>query len=300
MLYHTGARNYSCELCGNKFFQMEHLKRHMQSIHDVVAQPSSVSSQQTSSNIKQKVTGGNRSKQKNSSSSKKPIYDGIVRQGPVVTTIANEHLSSNYTSQNQCFKITSRCMYKCQHCEFSTVKLYNLNEHVINKHTRHLNLSNQINTDSFLSDELEINGYEEDNNTSSDFDFDEVDNVFNETSLNEDAINDYFQCSFCSYRADKKINLKRHLQSNHSSQAPAPILLSNDPIITSSNTKFQCSTCRSYLANLNEYIKHMNEKHAVQVYLMDWNGEASIQDQLKHKGRAEVNNFSNKVHAMKN
>ena len=291
MLYHTGARNYSCELCGNKFFQMEHLKRHMQSIHDVVAQPSSTSSQHTSNNTKQKIKGGNKSKQKNTSNPKKPIYDGLVRQGPVVTTIANDHLSTNYTSQNQCFRITSRCMYKCQHCEFSTVKLYNLNEHVLNKHARHLNLNNQINTDSFLSDELEMNEYDEDNNTSSDFEFDETDHVFNETSLNEDSITHYLQCSFCSYRTDKKLNLKRHLQNNHSSQAPAPILLSNDPVITNSNTKFQCSTCRAYVTNVNEYIKHMNGKHAIQVYIMDLNGEASIQEQIHHKGKAEVNQF---------
>ena len=33
MLYHSGARNYECSICGNKFYQMEHLKRHLTSIH---------------------------------------------------------------------------------------------------------------------------------------------------------------------------------------------------------------------------------------------------------------------------
>ena len=97
-----------------------------------------------------------------------------------------------------------------------------------------------------------------------------------------------YPCSFCTYRANKKPNLKRHLNTKHSSQIAAPILLSNDPIIKNVNNRFQCSTCRSYLVNINEYIKHMNEKHGIQVYIVDMSGEVSIQDQLNSKGRAEV------------
>ena len=33
MLYHQGQRNYECPKCNNKFYQMEHLKRHLTSIH---------------------------------------------------------------------------------------------------------------------------------------------------------------------------------------------------------------------------------------------------------------------------
>ena len=33
MLYHQGQRNYECPKCSNKFYQMEHLKRHLTSIH---------------------------------------------------------------------------------------------------------------------------------------------------------------------------------------------------------------------------------------------------------------------------
>lgn len=83
--------------------------------------------------------------------------------------------------------------------------------------------------------------------------------------------------------------MKRHLHNRHSSQTVAPILLSNDAIITSGGTRFQCSTCLAYMANVNEYTKHMNERHAIQVYILDLNGETSIQEQLQTKGRAEVN-----------
>lgn len=43
------------------------------------------------------------------------------------------------------------------------------------------------------------------------------------------------------------------------------------------------------MANVNEFTKHMNERHGIQVYILDLNGETSIQEQLQTKGRAEVN-----------
>ncbi len=61
------------------------------------------------------------------------------------------------------------------------------------------------------------------------------------------VLNEDHPCAFCSYRGNKRINLKCHLNSRHSPQTAAPILLSNDPILT--NARFQCSTCRSYLTS---------------------------------------------------
>jgi len=92
------------------------------------------------------------------------------------------------------------------------------------------------------------------------------------------------------FRSDKKTNLKRHLQNNHSSQLTAPLLLSNDALMVHPNTRFQCGLCRRYHVNMNDFVKHMTEKHKMQVLIIDSNNEgcSSVQEQLRTHGRAEL------------
>lgn len=194
MLYHTGARNYSCELCGNKFFQMEHLKRHMQSIHNIASPVIPIQSVQYNP-VEQKAANKTiSSKKQRAGSYTKKSQPGIARQGPVLTTISNEIESDTGTS---CFKVNSRCMYKCHQCDFVTVSMYTLNQHVMGKHSRCQDLDSQINSDSFLSDELDAKNFEdneedpdddgddEDGNGSSDLDFKEDHHFFSNNNLNE-------------------------------------------------------------------------------------------------------------------
>ena len=246
MLYHSGARNYECSICGNKFYQMEHLKRHLQSIHHQDMQPST-SSSTTMTNIQhqQHHDGGKRSRSlprqylNNNNNTIKPVEissNNIQQQQQVIT-------STQQQQQQQCYKVTSKCMYKCHQCDYSTIKLFSLNEHVINIH---LNNNNNTNSSSLF-------------------------------------------CSFCTYTTNKKINLKRHLQNNHSSQTTAPILLSNDALMIHPNTRFQCGLCRRYHSNINEFVKHITEKHKMQVCIIDSNlNENIIQEQLQTRGRAEL------------
>lgn len=186
MLYHTGARNYSCELCGNKFFQMEHLKRHMQSIHNIiipsttpVTNPSQPKVKKASKQATSKV---NRQKQRNISYLKNldNFQESMPRQGPVITTISTE----TYQAQ-QCLRVTSRCMHKCQQCEFVSINLLKLNEHTIQRHSvkLHKELNCETNSDSFLSDEFGMNEYDGNENSSSD-EFDE-DRIYDDSNLNE-------------------------------------------------------------------------------------------------------------------
>lgn len=195
MLYHTGARNYSCELCGNKFFQSEHLKRHMQSIHNIASPVIPTQSIQYNP-VEHRAANKPMSskKQRAGSYPKKLPSSGIARQGPVLTTISNEIESDTGTS---CFKVSSRCMYKCHQCDFVTASLFTLNQHVTGKHSRCQDLDSQINSDSFLSDELDAKNLEdneedpddddddEDGNESSDLDFKEEHHFFSNHNLNE-------------------------------------------------------------------------------------------------------------------
>ena len=153
----------------------------------------------------------------------------------------------------QCYKVISKCVFTCQKCPFSTTKLYHLNEHVKSEHLQ-------------LDDSAHV-------------------------------------CTFCSYITDKKTNLKvklnilnhniffnknvfyfikRHLHHNHAGQSNTPVLLSNDALLSNPNTKydkkdsffyfiiflfhrFQCGLCRRYQSNVDEFIKHITEKHRMDV-----------------------------------
>ena len=253
MLYHSGARNYSCELCGNKFFQMEHLKRHMHSIHYIAAptvSPDSNAKRAVKKQLKAAAFNpANKPKQRNLTLSKKVPLNEQTKQS------------------QQFFKITSRCMYKCQQCDFSTVKLYNLNEHAIKSHARP---SIPTDADHFDLDQIE----DEEENVS---DIIEDDDDESSDDEEEHQKHNEYVCSFCAFKSNKKISLKRHLNGRHSSQVTAPILLQNDPIILNGNTRFQCSVCRFLLTSLNEYTKHMSEKHSVQVFVVDSNEPTSTQ-----------------------
>ena len=154
----------------------------------------------------------------------------------------------SHGSVPQCYKVISKCVFTCQKCPFSTTKLYHLNEHVKSEHLQ----------------------------------------------LDESA----HVCTFCSYITDKKTNLKvrttiishpasvfvcqRHLHHNHAGQSNTPVLLSNDALLSNPNTKFvsvlmpycaslsraprfQCGLCRRYQSNVDEFIKHITEKHRMDV-----------------------------------
>lgn len=254
MLYHTGARNFECKICGNKFFQMEHLKRHMQSIHNVLAN-------QTSSSTKK-------------CSSKKNSVKLVESSAHLTATDNNNSLMQAESPQSprdnleqpvqECYKVTSKCIYKCQQCEFSTVKLFTLNDHVINKHYQNKDEARAQNGNET------VNEMEDDDDENEEEYLDEIEEEEDEI---EDANKFSYTCAFCIYKTNKKTNLKIHLQNNHSSQMTAPILLSNDSVIVNPNTKFQCGSCRSFLDNVNDFIRHMNDKHKIQVYIMESNGE---------------------------
>ena len=258
MLYHSGARNFECSICSNKFFQMEHLKRHMQSIHH-----------QELNHIQQQVPMNTEPKSKSRPMSYQYITNDTVKSSPanitpnsIYSNTENQNFQqentcqspSNHASSSLCYKVTSKCTYKCHRCEFSTAKIYALNEHMIGEH---------VDDDTF------------------------------KTNSKSHMISLPFICSFCSYKTDKKNNLKRHLQNNHSSQFTAPLLLSNDAIMVHPNTRFQCGLCRRYFVNMDEFVKHMTDKHKMHVYILDSNNEStnSVQEQLKNRGRAEVLNI---------
>ncbi|UJR31208.1 hypothetical protein I4U23_018712 [Adineta vaga] len=207
MLYHQGQRNYECPKCNNKFYQMEHLKRHLTSIHKL--------------NIPQ-IGRGNRL-----------FSSDILKRHSDMPNIPPPH-----GTVPQCYKVISKCVFTCQKCPFSTTKLYHLNEHVKSEHLQ-------------LDDSAHV-------------------------------------CTFCSYITDKKTNLKRHLHHNHAGQSNTPVLLSNDALLSNPNTKFQCGLCRRYQSNVDEFIKHITEKHRMDVVILDSANNGNIHQQIKSRGRAEL------------
>ncbi|CAM4741932.1 unnamed protein product [Rotaria magnacalcarata] len=207
MLYHQGQRNYECPKCNNKFYQMEHLKRHLTSIHKL--------------NIPQ-IGRGNRL-----------FSSDILKRHSDMPNMPPPH-----GTVPQCYKVISKCVFTCQKCPFSTTKLYHLNEHVKSEHLQ-------------LDDSAHV-------------------------------------CTFCSYITDKKTNLKRHLHHNHAGQSNTPVLLSNDALLSNPNTKFQCGLCRRYQSNVDEFIKHITEKHRMDVVILDSANNGNIHQQIKSRGRAEL------------
>ncbi|CAF3961928.1 unnamed protein product, partial [Rotaria sp. Silwood2] len=80
----------------------------------------------------------------------------------------------------------------------------------------------------------------------------------------------------------------RHLHHNHAGQSNTPVLLSNDALLSNPNTKFQCGLCRRYQSNVDEFIKHITEKHRMDVVILDSANNGNIHQQIKSRGRAEL------------
>jgi hypothetical protein len=153
----------------------------------------------------------------------------------------------------QCYKVISKCVFTCQKCPFSTTKLYHLNEHVKSEHLQ-------------LDDSAHV-------------------------------------CTFCSYITDKKTNLKVKIKKNiiqinciHFYFSVIYIIIMLDNLIhlyfyrmmhfyqiqirSSRNLKrlfnvcfylirFQCGLCRRYQSNVDEFIKHITEKHRMDVSIFN-------------------------------
>ena len=223
MLYHTGARNFECKICGNKFFQMEHLKRHMQSIHNIISCDNiNPSTSPTANKTKKSPKTLKEPKEKKSStivSSFSPIETKVSDENLILvendilnvnlSSQTNLHLSSTQNLDQQsnqesdCYKITSKCVFKCQKCEFSTNKLFTLNYHVISKHIECVNYVPEINSNNEMDDE----------GSDCDDEFDDLDDLDENNSqecdlsnLNGNDLN--FSCAFCNFKASKKNALK--------------------------------------------------------------------------------------------
>jgi hypothetical protein len=195
MLYHMGERNYECTLCGNKFFQMEHLKRHMQSIHN-----SSVSLPSTSNNESTRLS----SRKKHRS-----ISDELSLQNKQELAAGKQHKPADLLiaeHEQQSYKVTSKCVYKCPRCDFSCTQLYQLNKHaqhgnhsacVKPNSSRSNNSENDSSQNSFdlSQDEEDSSAFPADDNENSDSDNSEV----NQSN---------YSCSFCQFKSDKKLELK--------------------------------------------------------------------------------------------
>jgi hypothetical protein len=233
MLYHTGARNFECKICGNKFFQMEHLKRHMQSIHNVISCDSTNTTTSSKSQVKTKklLKTPKDSKEKippvmapttvtDIDISNSNLDDNIIlvenntvnqllleqnNSHPALLTQHNLDQHHSNQDSSDCYKITSKCVFKCQKCEFSTNKLFTLNDHVISKHVERVNYTNEMNSNS------ELNG-DEATELTDEFtdDLDDLDENNSQecdlSNLNGNDLN--FSCAFCNFKSTKKNALK--------------------------------------------------------------------------------------------
>ena len=303
-----GARNFECKICGNKFFQMEHLKRHMLSIHNVTNIDSSMIS--VPSNFQQNNTINNTNINGNNSRiGKKTTISPLKHQNHLIKkqdepsttqvkiqtnvetlldsqrtrTIDNKEIKNDLNiiqnqpadvqqqpEQHNTLKIDLNCIYKCQKCEFSTDKLFVLNEHAINQHFKEndaiFNAQDEPNINDNILNEIEMDDEDADEQIYADKN---EENLVKEVRLRK--FGSTYPCAFCSFKTNERAHLKRHLLQNHSTQATAPILLANEAIVTHPNTRYQCGACKQSLNNIAEFVKHMDEKHKIQVYLIDSN-----------------------------
>jgi hypothetical protein len=205
MLYHTGARNFQCKMCGNKFFQMEHLKRHMQSIHNVIV-PSQT---QANGKIPKKLSFY---KHNPSNDFLKQCSINTTSENSTAESSANSSTEENTQDQllyssnpshsdvqsQSSYKIDVKCLYKCNQCEFEIANLFSLNQHVKNVH-------------QLTSSQIEIDFRQEDEEEEEESSQDEVREIF-DTALSETQdynLNNFiFNCSFCSYKSSRKIFLR--------------------------------------------------------------------------------------------
>lgn len=189
MLYHMGARNYECKMCGNKFFQMEHLKRHMQSIHNVTGLSS---------------LNKNKTKEFDNEKATEESYLKIVPTEEKIDNIAIEP-KKKITAEVFSESLT-KCIYKCQKCQFNSENLYLLNEHNLNQHSNNYQNEQNISMNSFdyEDDQSEINEEIDDENENENFEF-EYQNCLDKMS---ESIEKKLFCSFCQFSTTRKIILK--------------------------------------------------------------------------------------------
>jgi hypothetical protein len=96
MLYHSGSRNFTCDTCGNKFYQLEHLKRHLSSLHNIILQTESKSIKNKDES-QQKISKKDLKLNKFKNSTNKFI-DGSNKKHKLTKTKQNE---SKKTSSNE-------------------------------------------------------------------------------------------------------------------------------------------------------------------------------------------------------
>jgi hypothetical protein len=153
----------------------------------------------------------------------------------------------------QCYKVISKCVFTCQKCPFSTTKLYHLNEHV---KSEHLQLDDSAHVCTFCS-------YITDKKTNL--------KVINMINSREFLFNKFIYLSFSViYIIIMLVNrihryfyrMTHFYQIQIQSKRKQGFLLN---FFFSLLIRFQCGLCRRYQTNVDEFIKHITEKHRMDV-----------------------------------
>lgn len=210
---------------------MEHLKRHMQSIHNA-----------SQSELNSLYASNTEDEKRSKKISQLIEFKQVVANDSGTDVVLPDSHNTQYQHHQQqqpnnfidnttpiSFKVISKCMYKCQKCEHFTTKLFTLNQHVINKHSKELvnfmsHDSERITHDSGLDEKFsymcEKNKDQEDEESEDEDDEDEVDSdeeVFSEENQSnvlkenvaqfEPQNRNFYLCSFCHFKTSKKSNL---------------------------------------------------------------------------------------------
>jgi hypothetical protein len=212
MLYHMGARNFECKECGNKFYQMEHLKRHMQSIHNIQLETGNVNN-----NENQSQTRRNKRSKSKLTNNKNTNND---QESPSMFNNKNNCMNQELKTEEiepkeQNSDPSSKSLYKCLHCEYVNANLFNLNQHILREHAlKNIELLNSFddiqiveNIDNEYEEEDEDDEYE--NQSVANFSSSSAaassiqdENLF---QLNVNQNQPFFVCSFCK---QYKTNIK--------------------------------------------------------------------------------------------
>lgn len=244
-----GARNFECKQCGNKFFQMEHLKRHLQSIHNTYLDTSSSTVAKTPSDAKNDKT------------------EELKDENPIGE--AEEVSKSQREEVEETVEMTSESVqdteYKCLNCSsFTTRDLFSLNQHSIREHR-------DLNAQFFTTNQTDL--------IQSD---DQEDSLIDETKF-------YLCSFCFNFKSNSKQEFKNHLNKSHlqSSQQltipslQPPLLLNNDPLLTDPTTQFRCESCQFYLNSLSEFAKHMQDVHKTEVQIVMDGDDKSMDNETK-------------------
>jgi DNA-directed RNA polymerase subunit RPC12/RpoP len=323
MLYHMGARNFECNQCGNKFFQMEHLKRHLQSIHNTIFETKTSSNTTSGTSVysksyqpKKKRQAVNpplllKSEQNKPAGKTEPIASEEEKKTveKPVEPVEKVSLDScqliennliNYT-ESSAAKSSIKTSYTCTQCEYSSVGLFNLNQHIIRDHLRNEDLKIKNPYSSYANvidqDELLMPGDETEDEMAYNNSYEDVQHL-NDISNGIDPSVPFFFCSFCAnFRTNTKSLFKRHLKSTHgdgaqviSSLPPPSHLLaqSNEFAAEQPYASYKCDTCHALLMSLNEFVAHMNDVHKYQVQFVDVNMSQAVVALPVNKETSEV------------